>query len=367
MDTKVKAAYDAWKAARLAASPSFVGAGIYSGVTITDGYHVQFADPAESCRSEGQGYGMLILVLMAGYESNAQAIFDGLFKVARARPAYGMPTTANAHLYLMEWRLYANMGSAGGGYNASDGDLDIALALLMAHRQWGSGGAINYWQEAQNTIAAIKAVNFASTGEQYLPQNLSRTSDYMIGHFRSFKAATGDTFWDTARTRSAALIAGIIASYSATYKLVPDFIYKPGTDPQPSPGNLIEGEWEGWYGPNACRVPWRWGTDYVWSGDATWKGYAKDIVSFIQTDCAGNPFNGHDGWMLNGAFTNSHTYMAEGIHGPAMVGCMVDATFQSFLNTEFTTHADNFTTDYYDSELQLLPMIVASGNWWRPL
>jgi len=27
---------------------------------------------------------------------------------------------------------------------------------------------------------------------------------------------------------------------------------------------------------------------------------------------------------------------------------------------------NNFTTDYYDSELMLIPMIVASGNWWNP-
>ena len=28
----------------------------------------------------------------------------------------------------------------------TDGDLDIALSLLMADKQWGSGGAVNYLQ-----------------------------------------------------------------------------------------------------------------------------------------------------------------------------------------------------------------------------
>ena len=52
--------------------------------------------------------------------------------------------------------------------------------------------------------------------------------------------------------------------------------------------------------------------------------------------------------------------------GPAMAGCLADAAHQGFLDTLWTAHAANFTTDYYDSELQLLPMLVASGNWWNP-
>jgi hypothetical protein len=45
---------------------------------------------------------------------------------------------------------------------------------------------------------------------------------------------------------------------------------------------------------------------------------------------------------------------------------MVDAAHQAFLNTLWTANSENFTTDYYDSELQLIPLIVASGNWWNP-
>jgi hypothetical protein len=27
-------------------------------------------------------------------------------------------------------------------------------------------------------------------------------------------------------------------------------------------------------------------------------------------------------------------------------------------------NANNFSLQYYDAELQLIPMLVASGNWW---
>jgi hypothetical protein len=37
------------------------------------------------------------------------------------------------------------------------------------------------------------------------------------------------------------------------------------------------------------------------------------------------------------------------------------------LNTLFSANTGTgFSTLYYQGELQLLPLIVASGNWWRP-
>src|SRR5688500_9815001 len=40
--------------------------------------------------------------------------------------------------------------------SAADGDLDMAYGYLLAHRQWGSTGAINYLEEGKKLIAAIK-------------------------------------------------------------------------------------------------------------------------------------------------------------------------------------------------------------------
>ncbi|WP_449437807.1 glycosyl hydrolase family 8 [Pedobacter steynii] len=40
---------------------------------------------------------------------------------------------------------------------ATDGDMDIAYALLLADKQWGSSGKINYKAEAISIINALKA------------------------------------------------------------------------------------------------------------------------------------------------------------------------------------------------------------------
>src|SRR3954464_10167611 len=62
----------------------------------------------------------------------------------------------------------------------------------------------------------------------------------------------------------------------------------------------------------------------------------------------------------------NRNWSPEGMIGPMLCGAMVAPQFQGFLNSLWNWNAGNFTTDYYDSELQLLPMIVASGNWWNP-
>ncbi|MEY2618884.1 MAG: hypothetical protein RL522_1886 [Pseudomonadota bacterium] len=368
MDARIKTCYEAWKGANLRKSPTFTAnTGIYAGRTISDAYHVQFPGTTYATVSEGVGYGMLIMVLMAGHDAQARTYFDGMFKTARGRPAYGhMNAGKPAGAYLHEWRLAMNMGSAGEGWNATDGDLDIAQALLMAHRQWGSTGAIDYRQEALNTIGALKTINFATSGEPRGPQRENtRTSDHMIGHFRAFKKATGDAFWDKAIDRCHTLITGIIARYSPNAKLQPGFIVDCLSQPAPSPGYLIEGPYEGIYDGNAVRNPWRWGTDYIYSGDTRWKTIVSDMANFLKNDCNGDPFTMGGLYNLNGT-VNGGRYFAEIVVGPLTVGCMVDASHQAFLNTLWTANANNFTTDYYDSELQLIPLIVASGNWWNP-
>lgn len=369
MDAAVKACYDSWKLARLTKSPTFTAtSGIFAGQSITDGYHVSWGNNDFACVSEGIGYGMLITVIMAGYDTYAQTYFNGLYRVARGRPAYGMPSRSSANVYLHEWRLNTDMSSAGGGYNAADGDLDIALALLMAHRQWGSSGSVNYYQQALNTIAAMKAVNFAANGVMFAPQNVARVSDFMPGHFRSFKAATNDTFWDDARTNSLALTQSVTATFSPTAKLQPGFIYEPlGTNPRPDTVARIDRSGvEDIYDGNAVRHPWRWGCDYVYSGDTGWKGLANDIVTTLKASSGGSASGFSWAYSLDGT-PRSNLYHDKGQAGCVMVGCMVDSAHQTFLNTLFTANTGSgFSTAYYEGELQLLPLIVASGNWWRP-
>ena len=361
MDAALTRHYDAWKAHAVVAADSIVPGGLA----------VQFSNSSYMTVSEGMGYGMLLAVVFAGHDPQAQALFDGLLSVVRARPAYGFNPFGPNGQYLMEWRLNTNGTSAGEGWNAMDGDLDIAMALLMAHRQWGSTGKWNYLQEGKNTIAAMKTWNMKDDGAtRGLPNaNNNRTSDYMIGHFRAFKAATGDTLWDRAVDKAYALLDRMQTVYSPGVGLVPDFVINTHTDtPSPSTGYIGDGnDKEGFFWWNACRNPWRFASDYVLSGDARFATVTGRMIDFFKNRTGGDPANIGTGYALDGTMLtggnipggNSAAYI-----GPICAGACVDARFQGFVDATWNWNMGRLTTGYYDSEIQLLSLVVASGNWW---
>ena len=326
------------------------------------GYVVKFNDTYATV-SEGASYGMLLTVLMAGYDMNAKTLFDGLFRVARSKPAYGLNEPA-----LMEWRINADCSSGGGGWNAIDGDLDIAMALLMADRQWGSAGTVNYKKEALATIDAMKRRNMHAQGFTIGlgTVNTSRTSDYMITHFKAFKRVTGDAFWDLAINKSFELLNLMQSRFAPNTGLIPDFIVNTHSTPIPSPGfmgdgNLLEDD----YSYNACRIPWRLASDYVTSGDERSKTVTVKLTDFFNAATGGNPANFSGGYTLSGT-PMAPGYPSTAFVGPATAGAMVDAKFQPFLNSLWTHSSNNLANGYYGNELQLLSLIVASGNWWNP-
>jgi hypothetical protein len=266
--------------------------------------------------------------------------------------------------YLMDWRLYANGASGGEGWNAMDGDLDIAMALLMAHRQWGSDGAWNYLEEGKATINAIQEWNMAKDGttKGLRLGSVSRTSDYMIGHFRAFEQATGDKFWNKAIKRSFQLIRKCQKEYSSV-GLMPDFLMNTDGDATPSTGYVGDGnDKEGFFWWNACRNPWRFAADYVLSGDSDSLDATATMIDFFEQASGGDPMNIGTGYALDG--TQLAGGQSPAFHGPICAGACVDARFQKFADAMWDWNAKHLTTGYYDSEIQLLSMVVASGNWW---
>lgn len=81
---------------------------------------------------------------MAGYDANARNYFDGLYDMYVTHPSVN-------NKLLMAWQISQNEQLGNDG-SATDGDMDIAYALLLAHYQWGSSGAINYLARARDLI-----------------------------------------------------------------------------------------------------------------------------------------------------------------------------------------------------------------------
>jgi hypothetical protein len=316
--------------------------------------------------SEAHGYGMLIFVLMAGYDSTAHANFDAMYQYYKAHPATG----ANR---LLAWQQDNTCTDINGPDTASDGDEDVALSLLMADRQWGSCGSIDYKAEGIAMINQLKAQdvnsttqyvllgNWATTGT-YL--NSTRSSDFMPGHYRSYQWATGDTAWTTLINHTYYMVT---ATANTTTGLLPDFIVNPLTAPAPAPPNFLEAPEDPDYNWNACRDPWRLATDYLCNGDARSYAEIQKLVTWAKgAPISGNANNVRAGYQLNG--TQLVSYGDRAFTLPFAVAGMVDASNQAYLNS-FWGNAQvsgTGTVDYFGDSIKMLCMIVLSGNWWAP-
>jgi endoglucanase len=136
LDDSVRSFYSAWK-------ERYIRKGCQEGE-----YYVWFEERgAKQCVSEGQGYGMLIVALMAGSDTAAKTIYDGLFRYCRSHPSGKDPL-------LMAWAQTSGCRDIDRG-TATDGDMDIAYSLLLAGAQWGTRGSIAYADEGRRMIASI--------------------------------------------------------------------------------------------------------------------------------------------------------------------------------------------------------------------
>ena len=200
----------------------------------------------------------------------------------------------------MAWKQIACQDESPGYTDAAtDGDIDIAFALLLAHEQWGSSGHINYLDEALAMIAAImqdeinsethsvKLGDWASSGNSYYYS--TRTSDFITDHFKSFGSYSGDTNWQQVTNTCYNLVATMQNNYSFQTGLVPDFIVNVNTQPEPAYAGFLEGNYDGNYYYNACRFPWRIGTDYLLFGESRAKTSLSKINDWLRTATAGNP------------------------------------------------------------------------------
>ncbi|MCC8424697.1 glycosyl hydrolase family 8 [Mucilaginibacter sp. UR6-11] len=323
----------------------------------------------KQCVSEGQGYGMIILALMAGYDPLAKDTFDNLFRYYRAHPS-------GRSKYLMAWAQNTR-GKDLDRTSASDGDMDIAFSLLLAAKQWGNTGAINYLGEAKLMINAIMKyeVNH-KTGSVLLSDGIEaeskdyfamRSSDFMPSHFKAFKQATHDARWNKVIDAGYRIFSNMQAVYSPDAGLLPDFIININKIPKPAGAYFLEGRYDGQYNYNACRVPWRIAADYLLTGDKRARNITTKINSWIRETTNNNTYNLSAGYTLAGNDIKGRYFEALSFVAPFGVSAMVNGKNQAWLNHvwDYLTAFKQRDYDYYDNSIKLLNMLIMSGNYWQ--
>jgi len=331
-------------------------------------YYIFFDSGNTVTVSEAMGYGMMIIPLMAGYDADAKTYFDGLYRYYKAHPSHINP-------HLMAWKQITGCVNSDGPDSATDGDIDIAFGLLLAHAQWGSWNEINYFQEAVDMINAImeddihndyfsvKLGDWVSSGSY---ARGTRTSDFIFDHFRLFQCATNDANWNTVIDTSYYFLQQMQENYSPETGLLPDFIEDVNTSPRPADPDFLEGEDDGHYSYNACRDPWRLATDYLIYGEERAQTITQKINRWLLESTDGNTSNIKSGYDLDGepnAYWQDLSFIA-----PFTVGAMTDIENQEWLDDLYAkTLSMSFNGGgYYGNSLKLLSMLTISGNYWVP-
>ena len=361
LDQAIAAFYDVWK-----------GRYVISGCG--EGQLRIKADAAEgkaSTVSEGQGYGMVIVALMAGHDPEAQPVFDQLFHYARKHPS-------SVDRRLMAWAQSEHCQDILGRDSATDGDLDIAYALLLADVQWGSGGAVNYRQEAERTLEAIvkhtvdPATHLTLLGDWVAPDGdyakATRSSDWMVDHFRAF-ATVSPSDWLPTIDAHLDLATHMQATYAPTTGLLPDFITDTTDAPKPAPAKFLEAPTDGDFAWNACRTPWRLGVDALVSGDDRSIAAVRKMTAWIRKATGDDPSAVGESYKLDGTVLDpafSQAFMAPfavaAMHVPAEVpGAQewVDALWEQMVATP--------PEGYYPDSIKLQVMLAMAGHWWSPV
>ena len=351
--------YAYWKARYLRLSNGNTpGGGYYIKADSTGGHTY----PIKS-NSEAHGYGMLTFVLMAGYDAKAKAYFDGMFNMYDQHRS-----TINGEL--MSWLITQDEYRWQDSDSATDGDFDIAYALLLAHDQWGSGGGINYLKEAKRIISrGIKPGDMSETtkrtmlGDWDRNRYSTRSSDWMAGHMRAFHAATQDSFWLEAADVVYDLIEGITASHSPATGLMPDFVV--GSTPRPAPPGFLEGPNDGLYYYNACRFPWRLALDAAHNATPEARNALNRTLTWLKAKTGANPANIRAGYTLAGGNIRGNNYFTTAFASPLIAASVISSDHQRFLNAGWDI-IKNRKESYYGDSINLLCMLFISGNWWAP-
>jgi len=320
-----------------------------------DGTKVIRPENGNDTVSEGIGYGMLIAVFM-----NDQPMFETLW------------TYSQQHLDgkgLMTWCLPAAAGSCSGSGSATDGDEDIAYALLMATKQWGTHSA-DAMSMIKKILTSDVSGNILEGGDGFNNANELNPSYFAPSYYRAFAAFdTADSgAWMSVLDESYT----ILAAATGADGLVPNWVNTGGTGI-----TSVDSTNGAFFGYDACRIPFRVGMDYCINGEARAQTYARVISGFYASKATATSLAGlMDGYTTTGgnpAGSLGDYPAGMALIGPGAVGAMASGQQDALRDLGYLTlRADatqgamkvNGTFTYFHASLGVLSLLALSGNFW---
>ena len=331
---EIQTAFESWKEKQLDSSGTLM--------------RVKFDDPSVTV-SEGIGYGMLIMVYMDNATNNTQGQFDKLWN-------YYVKFKNNNGL--MNWKI-SGYNSVSGANGATDADLDVAFALLIAYKQWGNESYLTnaktliqtiYGKEVDASTSLLKPGDgWQSWNDAYNPSYFSPAA------IELFKTVDPSHGWANVLAKNYALVKLNAAKSTAGL---------PSNWCNYQTGIATNGNTQVGFDYDAVRTPWRLGIGYSWFGHDTAKTIDAAITKWVMTKTGSVARLIMDGYDQSGnARSNSYGNVATFV-GAFGAAAMVDVTYQAWLNNIYTDLklAAN-GAGYYHSSLKVLYELYLSGNF----
>jgi endo-1,4-beta-D-glucanase Y len=342
-DAKATDWYNKWKTAFIQSCPS-------KGLMPMD-------TDDNAAKVEAMGWAMIASAYMGDKET-----FDGLYQF------YNANLNARAG-GMMVWKVTCQNIPDNEG-SATDGDLDVAFALVVASWQWGG----DYLEEAKKVITKceqliitcnnggpnggpIRSLAGGYSGGPYGGGCNSYTdlSYYTPAFFRVFAEVSGKDLWNQLAEdtyihlgRNAHATTGLISDWQNVNTGVPAV----GPSGQ---------EHDKTYRHDASRVAWRLSLDYLWNGDERAKEWLTKVTSWVvNTLGVDNLKEGHN---IDGSVTNSQS-AGMAFLGSFAVGSLAndDAAVRSALISKIATRDDSY---WYHRHTGNMYLLAITGNMWK--
>lgn len=318
-------------------------------VKCNNGYRVT-CESQDETRVEAIGFAMLLTAYFAEKD-----IFDGLYNFYKSK------CTDNAN-NMMAWNVSCDSINDPG--SATDGDIDVAFALIVANNQWGG----NYLQEAKDVIQVIKNSVVTTCDSLFaLAPGYSKVSDigpmwggcdltdiqyYTPAFFRVFAEVSGDSDWNKLADDTYIILN---AAANPETGLVPDWQSVSGT-----PGG--NSDRVPYFRYDACRVPWRMALDYLWNGNEQAHEWCTKISNWAYNI---GPENIMDGYNLDGTTVGEY-------HNSAFVGGFAVSAMCNSQKIADAFGAEMISNRLGDSNwfiysTRSLYLTTITGNFWKPV
>jgi endo-1,4-beta-D-glucanase Y len=313
----------------------------------------------DSTVSEGIGYGMILAVVM-----DDPALFDELWKYSQA----WLDSSG-----LMNWYINAAGTTPLGAGAATDGDEDMAFALVMAARQWGGSGTLGeaYLDVARRQIDLIwqHEVDHANAdlllpGDTWAGNVIFNPSYFAPNQYRIFGAVTGNVDgWTRVIDTGYAVLARSTnaANGNQNTGLTPAWCGADGNVRAPFAGGATN------YQYDSARVPFRIGQDYCVSGEPRAAAYLARISAFFSGIGAANIVDGYDlgGMPHPDPGTPPGSPQSAVFLGGAAIGAMHDGAFSALVNDAYARVATGellARSRYYNLSWTALSLLMLTGN-----